>query len=113
MIGAINGWALAGGLETALACDIRIASERAMFGSFEARRGYRVRGPGPGRDPGAAGALLREDRPRPGGEPRHGAVGARRARRPAGPSSWVGPTSDPARRPGASERRKTRRSRAK
>jgi enoyl-CoA hydratase/carnithine racemase len=40
IIGAINGWALAGGLEQALACDIRIASERAMFGSFEARRGY-------------------------------------------------------------------------
>jgi enoyl-CoA hydratase/carnithine racemase len=36
----VNGWALAGGFETALACDIRIASERAMFGSFEARRGY-------------------------------------------------------------------------
>jgi enoyl-CoA hydratase/carnithine racemase len=40
IIGAINGWALAGGFETALACDIRIASERAVFGSFEARRGY-------------------------------------------------------------------------
>ncbi len=40
IIAAVNGWALAAGFELALAADIRIASEAAVFGSFEVRRGF-------------------------------------------------------------------------
>ena len=38
-IAAVNGYAVAGGLDRAMACDIRIASENAQFGCFEIRRG--------------------------------------------------------------------------
>ena len=38
IIAAINGYCLAGGLELALACDIRVAAEHATFGLPEPKR---------------------------------------------------------------------------
>jgi enoyl-CoA hydratase/carnithine racemase len=39
VIAAISGWCLTGGLELALACDVRVASETARFGITSARIG--------------------------------------------------------------------------
>ena len=39
LIGAVEGWALAGGFELLLACDLVVASETARFGVPEVKRG--------------------------------------------------------------------------
>lgn len=45
VIAAIDGYAVAGGMETTMACDIRVATEKSMFGLPEIKRG-RMAGPG-------------------------------------------------------------------
>lgn len=57
VIAAIEGWALAGGLEIALACDLIVASTGARFGLPEVKRGLMA----------AAGGLLRLPRRLPTG----------------------------------------------
>jgi enoyl-CoA hydratase/carnithine racemase len=39
IIASINGWCVGHGVELAMACDLRIASDRARFGMYEVRRG--------------------------------------------------------------------------
>ena len=46
LIAAVEGWALAGGCEIALACDLIVASEEAKFGVPEVKRGLIAAGGG-------------------------------------------------------------------
>jgi enoyl-CoA hydratase len=46
MIAAVDGYALAGGMELALACDMIVASRQAKFGIPEAKRGLVAGGGG-------------------------------------------------------------------
>ncbi len=58
IIAAINGYCLAGGLELALRCDIRIAAEHARFGLTEVARGIIPGGGGTQRLPRAIPVAL-------------------------------------------------------
>lgn len=53
MVAAIDGYCLAGGLELALSCDIRIASDKSVFGLTEVTRGIIPGGGGTQRLPRA------------------------------------------------------------
>ena len=61
VIAAIRGWALGGGMELAMACDIRIASESARFGQPELNLGILPAAGGMHRLPALVGMGLAKD----------------------------------------------------
>jgi len=58
VIAAVEGWALAGGFELVLACDLVVAAENARFGLPEVKRGLVAGGGGALRLPGRVGLTL-------------------------------------------------------
>ncbi len=58
VIAAVNGFALGGGFEVVLACDIAVASTGATFGMPEVKRGLLAAAGGPFRLPGAVPAKV-------------------------------------------------------
>lgn len=61
VIAMINGYCFGGGLELALACDIRIASEHASFGQPEIRLGIMPGGGATQRLPGLVGPAIAKE----------------------------------------------------
>ena len=103
LIGAVEGWALAGGFELLLACDLVVAARTARFGVPEVKRSLVAAGgaalllppPGPVRDRAGVAADRRADRRRAGRRGRPGQPASpRRAGRSRARSSW--PARSPA-----------------
>ena len=97
-IAAIGGWCVAGGLELALWCDLRVAAEARAFGCLERRWGVPLIDGGTQRLPRVVGLgpRARPDPHRPHGRGRRGARDRARQRgRPGRPPG----------RPGAGDRR--------